>query len=177
MSNTSITGLSVRDLAATITQKLDADKDGKLSSSEFAGFLTQFLGALKTGTGSTPGMTSALSAVTRSTSSLTELTGTTPRAKVGTLGGYDPVKLANESHKSAKYEVGRILQYYPNTPEGLKAALPEIQQIAPNARIVGSKGDKIDFGGYVDGKGNIIGVVDVLEAAGLGGRSWQWLTE
>ena len=132
MSNTSIPGLSVRDLAATITQKLDADKDGKLSSSEFAEFLTQFLGTPRTGTGSSPG----------ATSSLTELTRTTSRVKVGTLGGYDPVKLANESHKSAKYEVGRILQYYPNTPEGLKAAMPEIQQLAPDARIVGSRGTR-----------------------------------
>ncbi len=54
MSNTSITGMSVSEFAATITQKLDADKDGRISNSEFAGFLTQFLGALETGTGSSP---------------------------------------------------------------------------------------------------------------------------
>ena len=174
MSNTSITGPSVRELAATITQQLDADKDGKLSSSEFEGFLTQFLGALKMGTGSFSAATSSVTGLTRTTS-LTDLTRTTSRTPVGTLSGYDSGKLANENHRSAKYEVGRILQYYPNTPEGLKAALPEIQQLAPNARIVGSKGDKIDFGGYVDGRGEAIGVIDVLEAAGLGGRAWQWL--
>ena len=169
MSNTSITGLSVRELAATITQQLDADKDGKLSSSEFEGFLSQFLGVLKNGSGHAPVATSPLTALTQSNANATA------REAVGTLAGYDSTKLANENHKSAKYEVGRILQYYPNTPEGLKAALPEIQKLAPNAQIVGSKGDKVDFGGYVDGKGNIIGVVDVLEAAGLGGRAWQWL--
>lgn len=175
MSNISTTGLSVSEFAAAITQKLDADRDGRISNSEFAGFLTQFLGALKTGPNSSQAMTSSLSALTGGTSSLTGLTFATSRTKVGTLAGYDSTKLANENHRSAKYEIGRILQYYPNTPEGLKAALPEIQQLAPNARIVGSKGDKIDFGGYVDGRGEAIGVIDVLEAAGLGGRAWQWL--
>jgi hypothetical protein len=171
VSNTSITGLSVRELAATITQQLDADKDGKLSSSEFEGFLSQFLGTLKSGSGQGPMATSPLTTLMPST------TPAAAREAVGTLAGYDSTKLANENHKSAKYEVGRILQYYPNTPEGLKAALPELQKLAPNAQIVGSKGDKVDFGGYVDGKGNVIGVVDVLEAAGLGGRAWQWLPE
>ena len=174
MSNTSINGLSVSELAASLTQKLDADRDGRISNTEFTGFLTQFLGALKTGTASSQAMTS-LSALTGGTSSLTGWTHATARTKMGTLAGYDSTKLANENHRSAKYEIGRILQYYPNTPDGLKAALPEIQQLAPNARIVGSKGDKIDFGGWVDGRGEAIGVIDVLEAAGLGGRAWQWL--
>jgi hypothetical protein len=173
--------MSISDFAASITQKLDADKDGRISNSEFAGFLTQFLGALKTGNGSSPAATGSFAAMpslnglTGSTSSLTGLTLATSRAKVGTLAGYDSTKLANENHRSAKYEIGRILQFYPNTPEGLKAALPEIQQLAPNARIVGSKGDKIDFGGWADSRGEVIGVIDVLEAAGLGGRAWQWL--
>jgi hypothetical protein len=175
VSNISTTGMSVSEFAASITQKLDADKDGRISNSEFSGFLTQFLGALKTGTGSSPAMMSSLSGLTGTTSSLTGLTLATSRAKVGTLAGYDSTKLANENHRSAKYEIGRILQYHPNTPEGLKAALPEIQQLAPNARIVGSKGDKIDFGGWADSRGEVIGVIDVLEAAGLGGRAWQWL--
>jgi hypothetical protein len=67
------------------------------------------------------------------------------------MGGLDPAKLANLNHKSLKYEVGRILQYHPNTPEGLRAALPV--------------------------RGERIGIVDVIFAAGEGGKSWQWLTE
>ena len=165
MSTSSITGTAVRDLAATITRHLDTDNDGKLSTTEFEGFLTQFIGVLQQQQNTTrPAAT---------TPTLFSL-DTVEKAKVGTMTGFDATKLANTSHDTTKYQVGRILQYYPNTPAGLKEALPEIQKIAPNATIVGTKGDKIDFGDYTDKKGERIGVVDVLLAAGLGGSAWQW---
>jgi hypothetical protein len=177
LSTSSITGTAVRDLAATITRQLDADKDGKLSVGEFEGFLTQFLGSLQSGTGSSGVSTQPLASLAATATNAATAAATTTRAKVGTMGGFDATKMANTEHKSAKYEVGRILQYYPNTPDGLRQALPEIQAIAPNAKIVGTKGDKIDFGGWVDGKGYAIGVVDVLQAAGIGGKAWQWIPD
>jgi hypothetical protein len=164
VSTSSITGTAVRDLAATITRHLDADNDGKLSTTEFEGFLTQFLGVLQQQQQNT----------TRPAATTIFSLDTVEKAKVGTMAGFDATKLANASHDTTKYQVGRILQYYPNTPAGLKEALPEIQKIAPNATIVGTKGDKIDFGDYTDKKGERIGVIDVLLAAGLGGSAWQW---
>lgn len=163
MSTSSITGTTVRDLAATITRQLDADKDGKLSVTEFEGFLTDFLGALKTPEAATSGATVQPAAAEA------------PRAAIGRMAGFDGGKLANTAHDSTKYQVGRILQFYPNTPAGLRDALPEIQQIAPGATIAGSKGDKLDFGDYVDGRGERIGVIDIIQAAGLGGTAWQWI--
>jgi hypothetical protein len=163
VSTSSITGTSVRDLAASITRQLDADKDGKLSVTEFEGFLTDFLGALKqplTSTGTTAAQPAAAEA---------------PRSAIGVMAGFDGAKLANSSHDTTKYQIGRILQFYPNTPAGLRDALPEIQQIAPGAKIAGTKGDKLDFGDYVDAKGERIGVIDILQAAGLGGTAWQWI--
>lgn len=102
-------------------------------------------------------------------------TANAPRAVVGKLEGFDATKLANPEHNTPKYQMARIFQHYPNTPEGLRQAMPEIQKLFPEARIVGSKGDKIDFGSHVDpGSGQPLGVVDVIRAAGAGGAAWQW---
>lgn len=102
-------------------------------------------------------------------------TALSSRPNVGNLEGFDATKLANENHNSAKYICARIFQKYPNTPEGLRQALPEIQRHFPEARIVGSKGDKIDFGNSVCPKtGERLGTIDVIRAAGEGGKAWQW---
>ena len=91
------------------------------------------------------------------------------------MEGFDYFKLRDDTHTSFKYQIGRILQFYPNTPDGLQQALPEIQNLVPGATITGSKGDRIDFGDYVDPKSGKIGVVDVITCAGLGGRGWAWM--
>jgi hypothetical protein len=91
------------------------------------------------------------------------------------MGGFDPAKLADTSHQTFKYEIGRILQHYPSTPSGLKEAMIEIQKLAPGAKIIGTNGDKIDFGGHIDNLAGRIGVVDVLQGAAAGGKCWQWV--
>lgn len=147
------------DLVQNLTKRYDADNNGSLSADEFGNFLSQFLN--NTNSTFAPGT----AATTR------------PGADAGPVGimeGFDPAKLADPNHNSGKYQVGRILQNFPNTPQGLRDALPLIQQLAPNARIIGTHGDKIDFGGYVDGKQNTIGIIDVLRSASTGGAGWQW---
>jgi hypothetical protein len=172
MSTTSIqstqTANPIQDLAAAITKKLDVDGDGNLSSVEFSNFLTQFLGALL------KQPTAASSSSTASSATSAAETPAVERKVVGTMAGYDNAKLGDLTHTTTKYTMGRIFQYYPNTPAGLREALPEIQQIVPQAKIVGSKGDKLDFGDYVDARGNKIGVIDVIAAAGDGGTAWHW---
>ena len=157
----------IQDLATRITKKLDVDGDGNLSSVEFSSFLTQFLGALQ----SQPQNGSATSALNQALTNTASAAA--DRKAVGTMAGFDPIKM-NSTHDSTKYRVGRILQYYPNTPAGLRDALPELQQVIPGVKIAGSNGDKLDFGSYVDAKGVKIGVIDVLQAAGAGGTAWQW---
>ena len=167
MATSSITGTAVRDLAATITKQLDADHDGKLSSTEFEGFLSQFL--------NTVGQNVTTAAASASVAATTTAAATpAARPAIGTMAGFDAAKLANTAHDTFKYQIGRILQGYANTPAGLREALPEIQQLVPGAKIVGSKGDSIDFGDYVDNRGTRIGVVDLVQAAGEGGKAWQW---
>ncbi|GMV23252.1 MAG: hypothetical protein AMXMBFR57_32010 [Acidimicrobiia bacterium] len=152
----------IADLVSRLTQKYDKNGDSQLSNTEFGTFLNDFL--------------------TNSGTNSTFATGTAARTSgagltLGTMEGFDPTKLANTSHNTIKYQVGRVLQQYPNTPQGLRDALPAIQQIVPGAQIIGTNGDKIDFGGFIDAKGDRIGIVDVLRGAGLGGQAWQWLAD
>lgn len=137
----------------------DRDGDSRLSSQEFGSFLAD---SLRAG-GEQTNSTFAPGTAARSTA-----------APVGLLEGFDPGKLSNPSHQTLKYQVGRILQQYPNSPEGLRDALPAIQALVPEARITGTAGDKLDFGAHTTADGARIGVVDVLRAAALGGAAWQW---
>lgn len=82
----------------------------------------------------------------------------------GVLEGFDAGKLADPSHQTTKYRVGRILQGVPNGPNGLDAAWPAIQAEFPNAVRVGS--DAVDFG---DGYGPID-----LQRDTEGGGGWHW---
>ncbi len=147
---------SMQDLAARITKRFDSDGDGRLSSDEFAGFLTGLMGGL----GPAGGAVKTASAP--------------QRAPVDPMPGFDSGKLADTTHKTVKYEVARVLQFYPHTPAGLQAALPELQALFPTVSITGSKGDKLDFGDYTS-NGERIGAVDVIFAAGEGGRAWAWM--
>lgn len=158
MSTNSVSSTSnpLADLVSRLTRKYDTNGDSQLSQAEFGAFLNDFLN-----TTFAPGTAA----------------NTTRGAGLvlGTLEGYDAGKLANPSHNTLKYQVGRVLQQFPNTPQGLRDALPSLQQIVPGVTITGSKGDKLDFGDYIDAHGQRIGVIDVLRAAGLGGQAWQWL--
>ncbi len=145
----------LQDLAARLIKGFDHNSDGKLSSEEFSGLLTGLIGK-----GSTGGIKDAFGAAGE-------------RIPVDSMPGFDSNKLANTNHRSVKYEAARVLQFYPHTPAGLQAALAELQELFPGVTITGSKGDKLDFGDLTS-KGQRVGVVDVIHAAGEGGRAWSW---
>lgn len=165
MATNSINSTSnpLTEMVANLTKRYDTNGDSKLSQDEFGSFLNDFLNGAGTRTNSTFGAGTA--ANTTSSSSSTA---------VGIMEGFDPVKLANPSHNSMKYEIGRILQKFPNSPQGLRDALPEIQALVPGAKIAGSGGDKLDFGSFIDGEQNRLGIIDVLRGAHAGGLGWQW---
>jgi hypothetical protein len=152
-------GTAMQDLADRLIKKFDTNSDGKLSAEEFGGLLSGLLGKDVAGG-----------------SIKTAFAQVNDRTPVGTMSGFDAGKLADTNHRSVKYEVARVLQFYPNTPAGLQAALPELQALFPNVTITGSKGDKLDFGDY-ERDGTRIGVVDVIQGAGDGGRAWAWMPE
>lgn len=163
MATNSISSTSnpLADMVANLTKRYDTNGDSKLSQQEFGSFLNDFLSGAAGRTNSTFGAGTAANS--------------SPNAgPVGTLEGFDPGKLANTAHDSIKYQVGRVLQKFPNTPQGLRDALPEIQAIVPGVRITGSGGDKLDFGSFIDAKQTRIGIVDVLRGSNLGGLAWQW---
>lgn len=83
------------------------------------------------------------------------------------MAGWDQGKWSNPEHQTMKYQVGRILSMFPPTPEGLRQALPLIQQFAPNATIDGL--DKL-----VGLGGETLGPIDALVGAQQGGKSWGW---
>ena len=79
--------------------------------------------------------------------------------------GWDQGKWTNASHTTPKYVVGRILSQFPDTPEGLQQAMPQIQQAFPGATQVGK--DSINIPG--------IGIVDVgVGFSQGGGQGWAW---
>jgi hypothetical protein len=164
----------IDDFVSNVTRRVDANADGNLSSAEFSAFLKQFLGSA----GSFADLaTSSLAPETPTTPASPTTPATAPlaaRTPIGTMAGFDTTKLGNLSHTTLKYEIGRILQFHPNTAEGLRAALPEIQQIVPGVRIAGE--DKLDFGEYVHPEAGRIGVVDVIQSVKgpQGGVAWQW---
>lgn len=162
---TSVSG--IEDFAKAIGKRFDKDGNGQLSMTEFADVMKTLLG------GAAAPTFPPASAV--ATPTPTTPAPTVDRPQVGSMAGFDPTKLADESRTTTKYQIGRILQYYPNTPQGLKDALPEIQRLVPGAKITGTNGDKLDFGAYTDASGTRIGVIDVLQGASAGGRAWQWL--
>jgi hypothetical protein len=83
-----------------------------------------------------------------------------------------------EASDSPKYQVARVLQNYPSTPEGLRQALPELQKLGlGDVSIGGSKGDKLTFSGQTDPRFNGVTTFDVIRAAGNGGEAWVWQGE
>jgi hypothetical protein len=171
-----VSGVNTTDLATSILNKYDSDKNGALSTKEFASFLTSLMGSLGETSSSTSTSSSQATATSLPAWYTTESASTSEesRSKVGDMLGFSSEKLADTTHTSFKYQIGRILQYYPSTPAGLKDALAEIQQLVPEAQITGTNGDKIDFGSYNDSASGKIGVVDVLVGAAQGGKGWAW---
>jgi hypothetical protein len=153
------TGADLTQLVEQLAKRADANKDGQVSTSEFAQFLVGLLqpAANATGSGSTQ------------PAPIADTPATTPSATKAPLppcpGGWDAAKWNNPEHTTPKYVIGRILSYYPPTPDGLTSAMPEIQKAYPGTTRVGD--DKIDIPD--------VGLVDVGLSFSIGGGvGWWW---
>jgi hypothetical protein len=156
------TGSDLTQLVEQLARRADANKDGQVSTTEFAQFLVNLLqpGALASGTTPTTATSPAVPAATESPIPQRTFADLPPCPP-----GYDPAKWANLSHNTPKYAIGRILSYYPPTPDGLTQALPEIQKAYPGTARVGD--DKIDIPD--------VGIVDVGLSFSIGGGvGWWW---
>lgn len=154
-------------LARSLVDRFDANKDGQLTTDEFTSFLSNFLNSTATATpaSSTPGISTA----------------PVPFAKVTTkqpLEGFSASKLADLSHNSLKYRFGRVAQNYSlasvTDKTSAEAVLNSMKDdlAAANVEVLAVKGDKLQL---KDDSGKAIWL-DVIRGAGAGGGAgWQWL--
>lgn len=106
--------------------------------------------------------------------SRTALPNTTPQAGVQGNGhtydsapaGFDQAKWMDPTHDTPKYAVTRIIGQYGNSPDGVRAALPEIQAKYPGTTFNGT--DLLSIPG--------VGNIDVIGNAG-GTNNAQWLDQ
>lgn len=87
--------------------------------------------------------------------------------------GFDDTKWMNPAHQTPKYAVSRIIGKYGHSPEGLRAALPEIQALFPGTTIQGT--DRLNFGANAY-DGAPLGIIDVIADAGGTNRAF-WNVE
>ena len=155
--------LSIQDLAAQLTARFDANKDGQLSVSEFANVMTTLLGA------------ASPASAARASGAASAATASLGRSAVGVMAGFDATKLADATHTSFKvsdrshsaglseYAAGAARRAASNPAAGAWRADRRHERRQTRFR---------DVSGSKDGS---IGVVDVLQGAGIGGVAWQWM--
>jgi hypothetical protein len=150
------TGADLTQLVEQLARKADLNRDGQVSTSEFAQFLVNLLQG-----------TSAPASSTGTTTPQTPVTNPTLADLPPCPPGWNQEKWVNPNHNTPKYVVGRILWRYPPTPAGLINALPDVQRAIPGTKQVGD--DKLDIPG--------VGLVDVGISFGAGGGvGWGWGT-
>jgi len=143
---------SVSNMANELFKRLDANNDGRLSTTEFQSFLEGLIQQVDNRRA--PGAGATVSARADRT--------------YNPMPGFDTGKLNNPSHTTPKYVFARATQDIalgadrPSRSAGLAQIVTYVRERGyPDAAIVGD--DSINFG---DGFGNI----DVL----TGGGSWWW---
>lgn len=165
MSITSISSATnVQSLATNVLQQFDTDRDGRLSVDEFSQFLNRLIDSLSSGDEAAHSLTSSLGQATPPLTSLTSAAG--DGSYRSALEGFDMRKLDDPSTTSVKYQAARVFQNYAPTVDNLGNVVSALNAAGLPATQVGD--DTIDFGGSV-------GKIDVIRAAGEGGRAWQWL--
>ena len=160
----------VAQLAKSLFDVYDTNRDGKLGSDEFASLISRLTGGLTATSAATTGAASG-----KATSPVWSASGAarTPRNR---MDGFDSAKIANESHRTPKYLFARAAQYADLSGVTDKASaeallrnmLPELQ--AAGLEVTDVRGDKLKV--VHEGKE---GWVDVICGANSGSPSFQWL--
>jgi hypothetical protein len=162
---------NIQSLTKSIMDNFDANKDGQFSADEFGEFLSAFV---KSVAGSTAATGTASTSKAATFLSSLEATGTTAtsggaEALPPCLVGWSRKKWNDPDHNTTKYVAGRIMaRYSPSDwldPTMREKILADFRAAGLNATAIGKDG--CDFG---DGYGE----VDIVKAAGLGGKAWRW---
>ena len=155
-------------IARSLVDRFDANKDGQLTTEEFTSFLSNFL----TSAAAPAGTARGLAADT--------LPGT--GLKLGTvrpaLEGFDDRKLNDPGHLTAKYKFARVAQQYSlegvTSREAAESLLTTMKSdlTAAGLEVLEIKNDKIKI---KDDAGQDAWI-DVIRGAGSGrAGGWQWL--
>lgn len=155
-------------IAKTLVDRFDANKDGQLTTEEFTSFLSNFLSAAAVPAGKAVGLAADA------------LPGN--GLKLGTvrptLEGFDSGKLADAGHLTVKYKFARVAQQYSLEGVTSKAAAESLLNTmksdltAAGLEVLDVSKDKIKI---KDDAGQEAWI-DVIRAAGSGrARAWQWL--
>lgn len=157
-------------LARSLVDRFDANKDGQLTTDEFSSFLSNFMTAVGKPSGSGLGVAAGAPAhgLTRAV-----VGGSAPM-----LEGFDSRKLADPGHLTAKYKFGRVAQQYSLDSVTDKAAAEVLLNsmksdlTAAGLEVLEVKGDKIK----VKDDAGQDAWIDVIRGAGSGkAAGWQWL--
>ncbi len=156
-------------IARSLVDRFDANKDGQLTTEEFTAFLSNFM----TSAG-TPNQHASQAAVAAQDNGL----------KLGTVKpkmlGFDTGKMADPTHDSVKSKFARVAKQYSIEGVTSKDAAEQLLNTmkgdleAAGLNVLDIKNDKIKIRGD---QGQDLWV-DVLKAVGSGqAKSWIWLSE
>jgi hypothetical protein len=159
----------IAQLARSLFDVFDTNRDGKLGSDEFASLIAKL-------TGGTAAATTATTSTVSANSTTPVWSAASERTPRNRMDGFDSGKLANDSHRTPKYIFARAAQYADlssvtdkaSAETMLRGMLPELQ--AAGLQVTDVRGDKIKV--VHEGKE---GWVDVICGANGGSPSFQWL--
>jgi hypothetical protein len=175
---TSAAATPLQELAKTILERFDANKDSQLSFSEFATFLEGFTGAV------TGGSTTATATAPNASATNLLLTTTTPESLtvasdkatyVDRMLGFSADRI-REGTGATKYDAALILQKYdPNDPASMQKVYEEMQKLHPGATSLDIHNDLM-LDGTADG---YVGRRPLDREEGWtnppSGWVWQWM--
>ena len=158
----------IDQLARSLVDRFDVNKDGQLTTDEFTSFLSNFLNAVAPG-GNALGVAAGAPALGANGIK----GGSAPK-----MSGFSNAKLADPGHLTIKYKFGRVAQGYSLDSVKDKASAGALLEsmradlTAAGLNVLDVKGDKIKI---TDDAGQEAWF-DVIRAAGVGRNcAWQWL--
>lgn len=159
---------SIQDLALSILNQYDTDKDGQLGATEFSNVLSNLLGGAV-------GTSSSASADVANPNASTHATGGMPASD---MTGFNYDKIMDESHQTSKYQFARVawnvdlssVHDKASCQALLESMVPDMQAAGMN--VVAVDTDKIQvsdqYGTYW---------VDVIRDYDGPNQAFQWLSE
>lgn len=160
---------SVQELARTLMQNFDSNKDGQVSTQEFGTFLTQLLSGINNTGTAYKGSALGTSAATNPTPTIT---GSSVKFEGFDFAAVkDPAKSAKYAFAAAAKKAGNMPTSKADAEQWFNSSIkPEMERLGH--RIDWVKGDKFQFSNW---QGTF--TVDYVRGAGSGNPALAWQVE